>query len=229
MIKNNRFTKDDDITRLDRLDKISVHIGDFEGELGLPPDKLDWAHNCGDFWENLTQEADVQDGHLSGLTTGLNMLTAEVREDYVIKRGLLETIIDGIDPDESLKREYGFEGRSPRGFTKLLAGLDRWEDNHLRLTAEGDPRVLPDEFFASLMVFRDKLSDAIYERARQKRLVSDLIQQKHERFKFDTNMLRYLFSVCRLKWGPDDPKLELIGFKTRSGVWSEKKKPEETE
>lgn len=229
MVKNNRFTKDDDGDRQDRLDKISAHIDEFQAELGLPPDKLDWAQNCGDSWENLILETSVQRGHLSGLTTGLNILTAEVREDYVVKRKLLETIIDSIDPDEDLKREYGFEGRSPRGYNKLLVGLDRWEDTHCRLVAEGDTRVLPDEFYTELIENRDKLSDAIHEKGRQKRLVADLVQQKKERFRFDINMLRYLFSVCRLRWGPDDPKLKLLGFQTRSGVWSEKKKPEEPE
>ena len=215
--------------RNERLGRISASIDKFSGVLNLPPDKLEWAQSCGPFWEELIVNISVEDGESQGNTTGLNLIVKAAVERYVIIKGLLKTVIDNIDGDMDLKREYGIVGKSPRNYKKLVAALNRWENTHNRLVAEGDPRVLPDSMMAELVDFRDRLNDINHERVSQKRLFSDLVEQKRARFIFDTNMLRYLFAVCKLTWGPDDPALELLGFKTRSGVWTEKKKPETEE
>jgi len=212
--------------RNERLGQISFKIDEFSAVLGLPPDKLEWAQTCRPFWEDLIVNISAEKGFSEGNTSRLNAIVKHACERFVIMKGLLNTIIDGIDGDMDLRREYGIVGKSPRGYKKVVAALNRWENTHNRLVAEGDPRVLPGAMMAELVDFRKKLGDSNHERATQKRLLSDLVEQKRARFIFDTNMLRYLFAVCKLAWGPDDPALELLGFKTRSGVWTEKKKPE---
>ncbi len=231
MIKFNRFSKDKDIVRAERLGKLSAHIDEFSAVLGLPPDKLEWAQTCGPFWDDLTRNKSVEFGMSCGNTMGLNLIVKPCVTRYVDLKVLLNTIIDGIDGDTDLKREYGIVGKSPRNFKKIVAALNRWENTHNRLVAEGDPRILPDSMMAELVDFRDRLNDSNHERVTQKRLLSDLVEQKRARFIFDTNMLRYMFAVCKLTWGPDDPTLTLLGFKTRSGVWTKKTEdePEEPE
>jgi hypothetical protein len=39
-------------------------------------------------------------------------------------------------------------------------------------------------------------------------------------------MLAYLFALCKLHWGNQDPKLMGLGFVEKSAIWTFKKKEE---
>jgi hypothetical protein len=49
---------------------------------------------------------------------------------------------------------------------------------------------------------------------------------KKELFDRDTKMLAYLFALCKLHWGNQDPKLMGLGFVEKSAIWTFKKKEE---
>ena len=229
MIKNNQIAKDDDLVRAERLQLVSTNIDKYSVELGLPPDKLTWAQNSDAVWDNISAERTNRDGRVDEAFENVQQKVAEVAKYHARLRTLLNTIIKDEGGDEELIRSYGLGGKSPRGFKKLVLAIEQWKETHDDLVAAGDSRVIPVSYMDKLMDYREAMIELRQEALTQKRICADVFKQKREIYARDTTMLQYLLSVCILTWGPDAPTLDLLGFKTKSGVWTKKKKPEAEE
>ena len=230
MIKNNRITQDDDGVRIERLTLISSNVDIYSAELSLASDKLLWAQNCSALWLDIKAEGEVNNGRTNEYYENVDQKVAEAAKFYAGLKALLKAIIKDAGGDAELLRSYGFEGKSPRRFKPLVSAIEQWKETHDDLIAAGDTRVVGDSFLNKLVDFRTAMVELHQAALAQKRATADIFKRKREIFANDTTMLQYLFSLCKLTWGPDSSKLELLGFKTRSGVWSEKTKTvEETE
>ena len=226
MIKYNRFTQDADLVRAERLALISHNVDTYSAELGLPPDKLLWAQNCKAVWSDIITKSGINKGRIDEEYQEFQKSVAKAVKYYCGLKALLKAIIKDAGNDEELLRSYGFVGKSPRRFKKLVSAIDQWKETHDDLVAAGDSRVIGDSFLNKLVDYRAAMVEFHQAALAQKRVTADIFKQKHEIYANDTTMLQFLFSLCKLTWGAQDSKLELLGFKTRSGVWTKKTKPE---
>lgn len=226
MIKYNRFTQDDDLVRMERLQLVSSNVDTYSVELALTPDKLAWAQNCDAVWDEINASGVNNSGTTNENYQELQKKVAEAAKFYARLRAMLKAIIKSEGNDDELLRSYGFAGKSPRRFKPLVSAIDQWKETHDDLVAAGDSRVVGDSFLNKLVDFRETMVEFRQEALAQKRVTADIFKQKREIFANDTTMLQYLFSLCKLTWGAQESRLELLGFKTRSGVWTKKTKQE---
>jgi len=230
LIKNNRITQDDDGVRIERLTLISSNVDIYSAELGLAPDKLDWALNASDTWADARSSANTKKGHIDEAYQEFQLKVDEAVKYYAKCRGLLSAIIKAEGGDAELLRSYGFIGRTPRRFKQLSNAIEQWKETHDDMVSAGDTRVVIDDYINHLLSLREAMIERHQEALAARRRSAEAFKKKREIFDKDTAMLQFLFSLCKMTWGPDSSKLELLGFKTRSGVWSEKTKTvEETE
>ncbi len=224
MIKNNRITQDSDGTRMLRLSLVSKHVTEFSAELGLSPDKVDWALNAEGIWTGIDSSAAVDKGTIDEAYQEFQLKVVEAAKYYAKCRAYLTALIKAEGVDDELLRSYGFIGGSPRRFKQLSNAIEQWKETHDDMVSAGDSRVVIDDYMNQLLSLREAMIERHQEALAARRRSAESFKRKREIFDKDTAMLQFLFSLCKLTWGPDSSKLELLGFKTRSGVWSEKKK-----
>ena len=227
MLIHNKFSKDSDDDRLERLLSVSNNIDDFAIEIGLSEDKIEWAHGAGDAWEDTVAKATVESGQEFGGYSALRAAEVKAVKYYCKAKALLKAILKGLGDSDELIEEYGLKGKSPRGYKKLVSGIDVWKGTHDRLVSEGDDRVLPDAIVAKLVEHRVELDELWHVAIDEKTEAREARRAKKELFDRDTKMLAYLFALCKLHWGNQDSRLSVLGFVEKSAIWTFKKKEEE--
>ena len=228
MLIHNKFSKDSNNDRFSRLSLIADNIDEFSIELNLSVDKIEWAHNAATLWMDARSSTNIEiaEGH-----GGYSMLRdAEMRaaKYYCKAKALLKAILNDCGDSDELIEEYGLKGKSPRGYKKLISGIDVWKGTHDRLVSEGDDRVLPDSIVAKLVEHRVELDELWHVAIDEKTGAREARRAKKELFDRDTKMLAYLFALCKLHWGNQDTKLMGLGFVQKSAIWTFKKKEEES-
>jgi len=226
MLIHNKFTKDNDEDRLERLISISNHIDDYSIEFGLSADKIIGAHDTAEAWESALAKAIVESGQGKGGYSALRAAEVRAAKYYCKAKALLKAILSGRGDSDELFEEYGLRGKSPRGYKRLIAAIDVWKGTHDRLVSEGDDRVLPDAIVAKMVEHRAELDELWHKAIDEKTEAREARRVKKELFDRDTKMLAYLFALCKLHWGVQDTRLPLLGFVEKSAIWTFKKKEE---
>jgi len=229
MLINNKFTKDNDDERLERLESISKNIDNYIIELSIPDDKRIWAINAGENWHKALIESDMEDAEGRGSYLALRLAEVKAAKFYCKAKALLLSILKNLGDSDELIEEYGLKGKSPRGYKRLIAAIDVWKGTHDRLVSEGDDRVLPDAIVAKLVEHRAELDELWHKAIDEKTEAREARRAKKEMFDRDTKMLQYLFALCKLHWGNQEPKLMGLGFVQKSAIWTFKKKGEPPE
>jgi len=227
MIIGNKFSKDDDSVRTERLQYLAANVEELAPELGLSDDVLTWARGAYDRWYEALLTANAEGAETEGAYVGLELAVEPAVKYYAAVRKLLMSIIERHGEDREIVEAYGFKGKSPRRYKKLVPAIDLWKETHDKLVAAGDPRVVNETIIAKLVAHRNEVNDAWRKALEEKREAAEAYETKREIFDEDCDMLRFLFNLCKLTWGDDDPKLILLGFVQKSGVWTFKKKNED--
>ena len=227
MLIHNKFTKDNDLERTERLISIFNHIDDYSSEFGLAADKITWAHNAYNIWHAAVINADADQAEGEGAYMALRIAEQSGAKFYCKAKALLKAILSGRGDSDELFEEYGLKGKSARGYKRLIAAIDVWKGTHDRLVSEGDDRVLPDAIVAKMVEHREELDELWHKAIDEKTEAREARRVKKELFDRDTKMLAYLFALCKLHWGIQEPKLMGLGFVQKSAIWTFKKKEEE--
>ena len=226
MLTNNRFTKDSDEDRTERLELIANNIDKYKIILEIPDDVYEWANNAYDNWYGQLIDADAEKAEGKGSYTALRIAEKKAAKYYCKIKALLKTILTNRGDSEELVEEYGLKGRSPRRYKKLIAAIDVWKGTHDRLVSEGDDRVVPAHLMDKLVAHRDEMDRLWHEAIDEKTEAREARRAKKEIYDRDTKMLQYLFALCKLHWGNQDPRLIELGFVQKSAIWTRKKEDE---
>jgi len=227
MLIHNKFSKDNDNERFERLSLVANNIDNHKIELGIPDDKVEWAKNSAALWSDARVVAGVEKAEGHGGYSMLRAAEVKAAKFYCKAKALLKAILKDLGDSEELIEEYNLKGSSPRGYKKLIAAIDVWKGTHDRLVSEGDDRVVPDVVIAKLVEHRARMDELWHKAIDEKTEAREARRAKKELFDRDTRMLQYLFALCKLHWGAQDSTLTLLGFVTKSGIWTKKKEEEE--
>jgi hypothetical protein len=225
MLKDNKFSKDDNLIRAERTQVISGFIMKYNPELNLSPDMLDWALNVDTKWDNMCADTTVLDGRMDNAYGILRNVEQAAAKVYCATKEHLLSILADTD-SEALVEDYGLQGKAPRKAKELVQAIDLWKATHDKLVAAGDARVISAVFMDKLMEQRNILDNGWRSAVTNKQLAAAGFKAKRDLFEKDTEKLRFLFSLCKIVWGNQDPKLGALGFLTKSAVWTPKKKEE---
>ena len=141
MIKNNNFTRDDDGTRLERMQLLSANVDTHAVELNITGDKLLRCQTGGADWPSAVTNAGVEDGESQEATETLNQGLHAAHTYYVAAKEHLLSIIYDIEKPDEIIEQYGIKGDAPWNYNGLFLKLHKWLQSHTRLSAAGDPRV----------------------------------------------------------------------------------------
>ena len=229
MIINNSISKDDDIVRSERLTLVSANIDEYGGDLDLSADMLVWAQNAHEQWSELCAISSVETGQTKDAYIMYHYELKEVGKYYNAVKAMLIAIINSSPIEDDIKEAYHIEGKTLRTRDGLTTAIETLKNTHDKLKIEGDTRVLPDNIVDKLVQRREELIERWYKTLGEKKEAKEARELRKRVFAGDTKRLACLLSICKLKWGFDDTRLDLLGFKHKSAIWTFKKKSEEDE
>ena len=221
MIINNSVSADDYTTRAERIQLLSDNIDTFAVEIGVSGARLTAAQAADSEWEDVCAKCVVESGQKDEAYETFHEAVEEAANYYSTAKGHLLTIIyeNGGRPDDFINA-YGFNVRSPRRYKKLTGAIEAWKRNHDFLVGEGDPRVVPDAIMNQLIAHKnniDALSNTVFI---EKDESDTAFSEKLELFNRHTNLLKFIYTAAVLVWGNDDSRLNLLGFKPKSEIWT---------
>jgi len=230
MIINNNITNDTYTERAERIQLLSTNIDDFAVELGIAGDRLTACQDADTQWEDASAKGVVEDGQMDEAYETFHQSVKAAAEYYQMAKDHLLTIIYEAEgaPDDFINA-YGFDVDSPRRYKKLTAAIEAWKRNHDFLIGKNDPRVVTDAIMTNLLTHKttiDGLSNVAFI---EKEEADTAFDEKQALYDVQTRLLQFVFSAAILTWGNDDPKLNLLGFKPKSEVWTENKPPHPTD
>jgi len=218
MLKNNQFTSDTDLDRLERLLALSANIDTYAVELGVEGDELTWAQGAGAAWEAADAAAVVEDGQMDDAFETFEQKTKEVYSYYTGAREMLMAYITQFENPNDLAKAYGFEGDSPRTGRGLIAAISAWKDQHDFMIAEGLTPIVNDTVMTKLLDFEQELKVSLDNTKLEKLDSRAAYKAKAALFSIDSKKLTILFNKAKFTWGADDDRLGVIGFVPASEV-----------
>jgi len=221
MIKNNNVSHDTQGERIERLTLLAANIDGVAVEIGVSGSKLASAQTSDTDYLAAISLAEMEDGQMDEAFEEYHEIIVELTELYSMSKAHLLNIIWETEKPDDFMNAYGFNGRSPYRYDGLLSKITTWKDNHDRLVAEGDPRVLADVAMNNLVEKRDEMRDMRLLAYTEKEESKQAYIALHELFDFHTKLLQFIYTAAVLAWGNEDPRLELLGFLPASAVWTE--------
>lgn len=140
---------------------------------------------------------------------------------YSAAKGHLLTIIYEIGgkPDDYINR-YGFNVDSPRKYKPITGAIEAWKREHDRLKAIPDPRVISDAIMTKLWAHKTGIDGLSQVAFIEKNEADTAFDEKQALFDAQTNLLQFVLTAAVLTWGNEDPRLNLLGFKPKSEIWT---------
>lgn len=224
MIINNNFAKDTFSNRFLRFKGLSHNIEEYAIDLGLLDDMLLWAKEADAKWTKIFIGADIDESEEAG---EYSMFHYEFRECYKFFNGakkLLLSMIANSDDANEIIEEYGIKGSTSRVHKLLMQAMERMITTGEKLRAEGDDRVLPVNIATQLEEKHANLVQLWYAAIEKKRYAREKVRLRRARFDDDTRKLKFLYSLCVMKWGNNDLRLNSLGFLRKQSVWTFKNK-----
>lgn len=225
MLHNNNFSRHTNDERTESTGLASANIDTYAVELDVTGAKLTRAQGLGAAWLTALATASVESGEKDEAFQEFHLaLDASFKRYVELKDFLMAIIFEHQKPDDIINA-YGFNDLAPNTYNKFLAAVEKWDINHTRLIAKIPPdvRVLPALLMADLLAKRDALA-LLYGAAMQENEESTLsFTAKFNLFNEDTRFLSWLFTLAKVIWGDDDPRLRLLGFCPSSEVWTSNK------
>jgi len=220
VLRNNGFKRHTDDERSECTALVSANIDTYAAELDLTGDRLTKARGLGAAWLNLLTLARVEEGIKNEAFQEFHLgLNNEIAHYVRLKRHLM-SIINEYQRSDTIVNSYGFNDPAPNTYGRYIAAVEQLSVTNDRLVDEGDPRVLPAALVADLLTRRDSLL-LLWDSAMKKNESSlQAFSKKRALYGEDSVFLSWLFSLARLYWGDDDPRLRLLGFVPASEVWT---------
>jgi len=221
MIINNSISADSYSERAERLQLLSTNIDTFAVDLGIIDPRLTSCRNADGEWDDACAKCVVEDGQKDEAYEEFNKAILAASKYYsALKKHLLTIIYEfGGKPDDFIN-QYGFNVDSPRKYKPLTAAIEAWKREHDRLVAIPDPRVVSGAMMTNLWAHKtgiDYLSNAAYI---EKNEADTAFDEKQALFDVHTNLLQFVLTAAILTWGDEDPRLNLLGFKPKSEIWT---------
>jgi len=221
MIINNNIAGDNYTERAERLQLLSTNIDTYAVELAISGARLASAQNADAGWDNACAKCVVEAGQTDEAYEEFNKAVVAASKYYSASKGHLLTIIYevGGKPDDYINR-YGFNVDSPRKYKPTTRAIEAWKLEHDRLVALPDPRVISDAIMTKLWAHKTGI-DGLSNVAFIEKLEADTaFDEKQALFDAQTNLLQFVLTAAVLTWGDEDPRLNLLGFKPKSEIWT---------
>ena len=210
IIRDNDVANDDYVMRSSRFSQLSANINDYEEELNLPEELLDWAVDAEKNWEDALKSL-VRNHKADPEFQAAQIATAALKKKYQATKNLLKTRFTSPDDREI----FGIAGRTPGKRLVLLAKARDMVNAHSRFADLGDPKIIPDGMINAVAALADDLEtkhdDAYFQKDRGRK-ASVEVRAHYDR---DTAMLRTFYRWCVAKWGRDSTNFIAIGFRDR--------------
>ena len=222
MIINNSISADTYTERAERLQLLSTNIDTYAVELAISGARLASAQNADAEWDNACAKGVVEAGQKDEAYEEFNKAVGAASKYYSAAKGHLLTIIYevGGKPDDYINR-YGFNVDSPRKYKPTTAAIEAWKLEHDRLVALPDPRVISDAIMTILLAHKTGIDGLSQVAFIEKQEADTAFDEKKALFDAQTNLLQFVLTAAVLTWGNEDPRLNLLGFKPKSEIWTE--------
>lgn len=217
---DNSISRDSIETRLHRLLRMQNNIDTYAAGLGITGALLAWAQGCYDRFFAAVVASQNEDGESKDATLIVHDKFAVAQDYYQQAKDILDAKLKMYKPDEHLKASYGIDKATPETYHALTVVIGDMIDTHDELTAAADERVIAQAIIDQLKIHGDDFLVAIETAGIEKRESDVAFNQQHTYFDEDTENLRYIFTVAKLTWGRDDPKLKDLGFVPASEIWT---------
>jgi len=220
MITNNSISVDTQGERIERLTLLEVNIGAVAVEIGVAGTRLAAAQTSGADYLGAIANAGVQDGQTDEAFETFHLCVDDLTKLYSASKEHLLSIIWELEKPDDFIEAYGFRGSSPYRHPGLLAKIDMWKDNHDVLTAALDERVLSAAAMANLIAKRNEMAAFRQTAYVEKHEATEAYDALHELYDAHTKLMSFIYTAACLAWGDDDSRLNLLGFKPSSEVWT---------
>ncbi len=220
MLINNSFSKDTDGSREERCLLLQSNIDTYAAELGITGVLLTWAQTSHASWTQAWTAADVEQGELNEAYQEFQKKFDEVRKYYAKAKDLLISIIDQYGKNDDIMSAYDVDIQTPTSRKSLFHAIDDMRETDARLTAAGDPRVLPFTVITQLTTLRNEANDLYISATQGKSQKMSAFELKKTAFDLGSTNLKVIYSYAKLIWGDDSPKLLDLGFVPKSQIWT---------
>ena len=217
---NNGISLDTIDIRLYRLLRMQNNIDAYAVALGVSGALLAWAQACYDRFSGAVTSAGVEDGESKDATIILHDLWATFGDYYQQAKDILEAKLAMFKPDEHLQASYGVDKRTPETYHDLITAANEMIAKHDELVLSGDERVIAQAIINQLTIHRNNFVAQVETAGIERRESDEAFNLQHSYFDEDTENLRYIFTIAKLIWGDDDPKLKDLGFVPASEIWT---------
>jgi len=223
MLHSNSFTSHTDDERTECTELLSSNIDRYATDLDVTGSKLTKAQGIGAAWLTALTNARVEEGEKNEAFQEFHLALDSCISRYVQLKQHLLSIIYEIQKPDLIINSYGFDKNAPDGYNKFVSAVEQWSTTHNRLMAESDPRVLPATLMTELLTRRDDLI-ALWDSAMsENEESSQAFAIKRALYDEDSKFLSWMFSLAKLFWGDDDPRLRMLGFVPASEIWTPSK------
>ena len=217
---DNSITRDSIETRLYRLMRMQNNIDTNAVELSVSGALLSWAQGCYDRFSDANTASAVEDGESKDATIILHDLWANLLDFYQQTKDILDARLRMFKPDEHLRASYGIDVRTPDTYNALIQAVENLIAKHDELVLASDERVIAQGIIDQLTAHHDAFAAQLETAGIERRESDEAFNRQHAYFDEDTENLRYIFTIAKLIWGDDDPKLKDLGFVPSSEIWT---------
>ena len=222
MLHDNNFTNQTNEERTECTGLASGNIDTYAVELDVTGARLLKGQTMGPAWLTALATAGVEEGEKNEAFQEFHLGLDGGTKRYVELKDFLLAIIWGQQKPDLMVNAYGFNMLSPNTYNKFLGAVEKWEINHDRLVAEipPDERVLPAALMADLIAKRDALAVLWSASMKENEEATLAWNAKLSLYNEDSLFLKWLFTLAKIYWGDDDPRLRLLGFCPSSEIWT---------
>lgn len=213
IFKDNRFTLDSLLTRLQRFEALQKYIINWKDFLRIPQELVAWSLTAYDDWNAL-----ISNSRLEQAEKMVAVQTMHTADEQTFNRFLKysKVIKENYCPKQKYLEIYGLTKPFPKAREARIKMVENLLAGHHLLKAEGDPNVLPDDFISILEDMLETSKNGYTKLISKEKPEAKLaVENQNIRFKEDTKKLQSLYSWILMTWSIYEPFLVQLGFAPR--------------
>ncbi len=201
IFKDNYFTNDTYLLRLERLKILHNYIDDWAGQLFVPASLNEWAKSAYDIWKKTLLKLEETKQNKKDLFKHLKKTDEKTFKYYLkCKRFLNLQFLNAIEMQKNLGIAQRFPRNRNEKFETIMKLISAIKEN---------PEILAKEFVEKLELLYSE-SERAFKKAHNQNFDDQTDQVAI--YQKDSKNLRALYSWALMHWETDQPYLVQLGF-----------------
>lgn len=231
MIKNNSFTLDKMSSLMERMRALSIGIDKYGSELNFSPEEIAGIKETSNSLLSLFSDQREESADVGSVYAGLHIEEKKMMEALYSCRKFVRGEVDygGETTGRYLEERFRLDEKVPKRRTERIKMAEDIIEAFDNLAAE-----LPEVVFADVPFerLREKLASTkgYLEQVQRERAEKKAATARVQQIRLEcVKTLRRVYLRATSFWGINDFRLLELGMIHKSGIWTYKKKPAETE